>query len=136
MICLSLVAHRANASSHLPIPAPTGFYSGKAQTRAPALTIDMPIDHFYVRDTRTYKNRYWMNDTYYQPGGTIFFFDRGEGAVTEQYVIAVVGENGSLMAPLRLAEQFNGMAIAWEHRLYGESLPFLLDNDTGLALEG
>jgi Serine carboxypeptidase S28 len=136
MICLSLVPHPASASLHLPLPAPSGFYSVEAQTLTQTLTIDMPIDHFNDRDTRTYKNRYWMNDTYYQPGGPIFFFDRGEGAVTEQYVIAVLGENGSLMAPLRLAERFNGMAVAWEHRFYGNSLPFPLDNETGLALEG
>ncbi len=96
----------------------------------------MPIDHFNDSDTRTYKNRYWINDTFYQEGGPVFFFDIGESAVSDSHVIGYLGENGTLGAPLRLAEQFHGMAVVWEHRFYGESLPFPLDKDTGKALEG
>lgn len=33
----------------------------------------MPIDHFSNgNDTRTFRNRYWINQTYYQPGGPVF----------------------------------------------------------------
>jgi hypothetical protein len=39
---------------------------------APAFTIDMPIDHFNESDHRTYKNRYWVNATYYMEGGPVF----------------------------------------------------------------
>jgi hypothetical protein len=35
-------------------------------------TIDMPIDHFNESDPRTYKNRYWVNATYYKEGGPVF----------------------------------------------------------------
>ena len=35
-------------------------------------TIDMPIDHFNDSDLRTYKNRYWVNATYYKEGGPVF----------------------------------------------------------------
>ena len=31
----------------------------------------MPIDHF-GNTTGTFKNRYWINTTYYEPGGPVF----------------------------------------------------------------
>jgi hypothetical protein len=39
---------------------------------ATPFTIDMPIDHFNKSDHRTYKNRYWVNATYYKEGGPVF----------------------------------------------------------------
>lgn len=39
-------------------------------------------------------------------------------------------------APLLLAEKYHGIAIIWEHRFYGSSRPFEIDNTTGLALAG
>jgi hypothetical protein len=39
---------------------------------ATPFTIDMPIDHFNESDHRTYKNRYWVNATYYNEGGPVF----------------------------------------------------------------
>ena len=44
----------------------------------PAFRIDIPIDHYNASDTRTYKNRYWVNSKYYKPGGPVFYFDAGE----------------------------------------------------------
>ncbi len=37
---------------------------------------------------------------------------------------------------MALARKYNGLAIMWEHRFYGESLPFPVDNRSGLALNG
>lgn len=35
--------------------------------------VQMPLDHFSNgSDTRTFRNRYWINQTYYQPGGPVF----------------------------------------------------------------
>ena len=34
--------------------------------------ITMPIDHFNQSNTRTFENRYWVDDTYYQKGGPVF----------------------------------------------------------------
>ncbi len=31
----------------------------------------MPIDHF-GHDTATFQNRYWVNSTYWEPGGPVF----------------------------------------------------------------
>lgn len=41
--------------------------------------------------------------------------------------------NSTLMS---LARRYNGLAILWEHRFYGESHPFELDEETGMAMDG
>lgn len=37
---------------------------------------------------------------------------------------------------MSLARRYNGLAILWEHRFYGDSLPFNLDVETGAASAG
>jgi Serine carboxypeptidase S28 len=120
----------------VPLPVPIEPNTTENGSLPPTLTIDIPIDHFNDSDTRTYKNRYWINDRYYQEGGPVIFFDVGESGANEENINRTLGENGTLRAPLRLAQRFNGMAVLWEHRFYGESLPFPVDNDTGMALGG
>ncbi|MCJ1394463.1 hypothetical protein MMC18_007341 [Xylographa bjoerkii] len=91
----------------------------------------MPIDHFNPSDTRTYGNRYWMNDTYYEKGGPVFLYDNGEaGAVASQAMPL------HLFAPLELARRYHGILIMWEHRFHGGSLPCEVSQTTGLALAG
>ena len=46
----------------------------------PEFKFSMPIDHFNDSDDRTYNNRYWLNSTYYRPGGPVFFYDAGMAA--------------------------------------------------------
>jgi len=66
------------ASEGLPIPS--------------EYTIDVPVDHFDHGDNRTYKNHYWVNDTYYQAGGPVFFYDAGEAGVSNSTVLVVLAE--------------------------------------------
>lgn len=107
-----------------------------AQTSPPQnYTIEMPVDHFNASDDRTYQNRYWVNDTYYQPGGPVFLYDAGEGGVTPGLVLVILSEIVGNSTPMALAQKYNGVAIVWEHRFYGESLPFKLDSN-GIATAG
>lgn len=32
----------------------------------------MPLDHFDSSSSKTFKNRYWVNSSYYEPGGPVF----------------------------------------------------------------
>lgn len=32
----------------------------------------MPLDHFNKTNQDTFKNRYWVNSSYYEPGGPVF----------------------------------------------------------------
>ena len=88
-----------------------------------AQTIQLPLDHFSGSDNRTFPQRYWVNDSYYRPGGPIIFFDGGEGGITPQTVAVFGQELVGLSAPVDLARRFNGMALVVEHRYYGESVP-------------
>jgi hypothetical protein len=85
-----------------------------------AASIDLPLDHFNLTDDRTFSNRFWINTTFYQPGGPVFFYDAGERGVSGSETVF-----SSTSHPLmRLAESFHGLAIVWEHRYYGLSSPF------------
>ena len=122
-------------------------------------TFDSPqlnIDHFGGAKG-TFKNRYWMNDTYYE-GGPVFGAQRTTTAGT--YINSSSGQSSMWGRPMpsltitrfsrqvppasrpddclsipqevygyrsnvmALAKEFKGLGILWEHRYYGESLPF------------
>ncbi|KAJ3828136.1 peptidase S28 [Lentinula raphanica] len=96
------------------------------------LFIDMPLDHFAnstVDGVATFKNRYWINATYYETGGPVFIFDSGEqdAAPLGPYYLQ---EYHGLSATMRLAKRYGGLAILWEHRYYGDSLPFPINRNT------
>ena len=91
----------------------------------PSYNASVPVDHFNSSDSRTFNNRYWVNDTFYKPGGPVIFYDFGESGVeTEDADILLGGSNGVTSAPLELAKALNGAVIGWEHRYYGYSHPF------------
>lgn len=94
-------------------------------TSVPGFNISMPIDHFNKSDTRVYNNQYWVNDTWYQPGGPVFFFDAGEEGVSAAILnLYIASDNSSVIA---LAKKYHGLVFCWEHRYFGGSLPFPLN---------
>ncbi|KAI9290729.1 peptidase S28, partial [Neoconidiobolus thromboides FSU 785] len=62
-----------------------------------------------------WKQRYFVNDQYYKPGGPAFLFVGGESELTESWA------QYSLLA--KSAEEHNGIVYALEHRFYGKSYP-------------
>ncbi|KAG0648292.1 putative extracellular serine carboxypeptidase [Hyphodiscus hymeniophilus] len=98
-------------------------------------TITMPLDHFNLSNTRTFENHYWMNDIFYKYGGPIFFYDAGEAGVSDRGVNQSLGDPSTKFAPVELAEKYHGLTIIWEHRFYGQSMPFAVSNVTGIALD-
>ncbi|KAJ7230732.1 peptidase S28 [Mycena pura] len=90
---------------------------------------EMPLDHFNVSEKRTYLNRYWVNSTYYEAGGPVFLFDSGEqnAAPLLPYYLQ---EYHGLSAVMQLAKRYRGIAFLWEHRYYGDSLPFPVTQNT------
>ena len=105
----------------------------------PALKINIPIDHYNASDKRTYSNRYWINGTYYKTGGPIFFFDSGEQNA-HPLVPYFLAEAAGPSAVMALARRFNGLALIFEHRFYGDlnegSFPFPMNCTSGRALDG
>lgn len=59
--------------------------------------------------------RYFINSTWYKPGGPVFLMIGGEGEASPKWMIKG--------AWLVYAEYHNAMAIQVEHRFYGKSHP-------------
>ncbi|OSC97649.1 peptidase S28 [Trametes coccinea BRFM310] len=68
----------------------------------------------------TFKQRYWFNYQYYQPGGPVILMNAGEGDASPAvpYLLADLGIPGVL------AKEFNGVAVLLEHRFFGLSSPY------------
>ncbi|XP_063793920.1 thymus-specific serine protease [Pseudophryne corroboree] len=85
--------------------------------------LTQPLDHFNRRNNGTYKQRYWVNEEFWQrPGGPVFLFIGGESSESEFSVLA--GEH------VELAQTHRALLVALEHRYYGASI-----NPDGLTLE-
>ncbi|KAL2801918.1 serine carboxypeptidase S28-domain-containing protein [Aspergillus granulosus] len=91
----------------------------------PAEHVSIPIDHDNP-SLGTYQNRYWVNDAYYAPGGPVIVYDVGE--VNAEDSSGHLTSNVSFFRSL--IQEFNAIGIVWEHRYYGESLPYPVSKDT------
>ncbi|CAI2348628.1 unnamed protein product [Caenorhabditis sp. 36 PRJEB53466] len=89
---------------------------------------NMRLDHFTWGDTRVFDMRVMYNDTFYKPGGPIFFYTGNEGGL-ESFVTAT-----GIM--FDLAPQFNAFIIFAEHRFYGKTQPFGNNSYANLANVG
>ena len=81
MLCLLLVFAAVCAAYRPQLPLNGGLTRREISintTDYPALTLQIPVDHYNASDARTYSNRYWVNSRYYQQGGPVFYFDSGE----------------------------------------------------------
>ncbi|KAL6238503.1 hypothetical protein BDW75DRAFT_227934 [Aspergillus navahoensis] len=87
--------------------------------------LQLPIDHDNPA-VGTFQNRYWVNDTFYEPGGPVFLYDVGEadGKPSAAHLTSSV----SFFPPL--LQEFGAIGIVWEHRYYGDSLPYPINNHT------
>ncbi|KAF2089864.1 peptidase S28 [Saccharata proteae CBS 121410] len=91
----------------------------------PAEHVTLPLDHF-GKDNRTFENRYWVVDENYQPGSPVFIYDVGEDDAE-----STAEKLYDSSWPIReIIDSFNGIGIMWEHRYYGKSAPFEVNEDT------
>lgn len=103
----------------------------------PSYNFTMPVDHFDSSNKHTFANRYFVNDTYYQPGGPVILYDIGESGVSPDIAAEAFAEfNSSISAPIQLAKKLRGLVIGWEHRYYGYSQPVEMDQTTGSPVAG
>ncbi|KAM9326334.1 thymus-specific serine protease [Gastrophryne carolinensis] len=85
--------------------------------------LTQPLDHFNRRNPATYRQRFWINEEFWQrPDGPVFLFIGGESAESEFSVLA--GEH------VELAQKHHALLVSLEHRYYGASI-----NQDGLTLE-
>ncbi|KAI0192591.1 extracelular serine carboxypeptidase-like protein [Xylaria flabelliformis] len=130
LFCYSgLFSSLASASSYPPgqrLPRRLQSSSSSAlETRSrPAYYFDQTINHFpqktpYINSNAkgTFKQRYFVETSYYKPGGPVFLYLAGEGPI-----------DGDTHLDASLIEQFikrfNGIGVVLENRYYGTSVPF------------
>ena len=73
------------------------------------------IDHFNMLDDRTYEQRYWKSDQYWDGSGPIFLYICGEYRCTVP---------DTRLYPFMVGSQYNAQFLVLEHRYYGDSQPF------------
>ncbi|RWS18724.1 putative serine protease K12H4.7-like protein [Leptotrombidium deliense] len=74
------------------------------------------LDHFNPADTRTWKQRYFVSDQHFKPGGPVFLQLGGEGTADPVWL-------SEGQAATNFAKRYNAYSILLEHRYYGESHP-------------
>jgi len=139
-ICFVLAAEICNAFKTF--PSSGGLTRREISintTDYPASTLEIPIDHFNSSDKRTYSNRYWVNDKWYKSGGPVFYFDSGEQNA-HPLVPYFLYEAAGPSSVMTLARRFNGVAVIFEHRFFGDlhegSYPFPMNSTSGMAEGG
>ncbi|KAJ5097569.1 serine carboxypeptidase S28-domain-containing protein [Penicillium angulare] len=130
-----LVAHGAAAARAYSNTGSKRQYDSESGPTIPSYYFDVPVDHF-SSNTDTYKNRYYVNDTYYQTGGPVILQDMGEEGFTQSAAQTYMGGEDARSASMELAKQLHGIVIGWEHRYYGRSLPVEMDDDTYIPKQG
>ncbi|XP_052232753.1 putative serine protease F56F10.1 [Dreissena polymorpha] len=73
------------------------------------------LDHFDGANFKVWSQRYFVNDTFYTPGGPIFLMIGGEGPADAIWMV-----EGTW---IQYAQQFGAICVMLEHRYYGESHP-------------
>jgi dipeptidyl-peptidase II len=75
------------------------------------------LDHFNLRDDRTFQQRYLVNDDHFNPiSGPVFFYTGNEGDIESFW------DNTGFM--FDIAPLFQALVVFVEHRYYGKTLPF------------
>ncbi|XP_068173197.1 thymus-specific serine protease [Antennarius striatus] len=73
------------------------------------------LDHFNGADDREWKQRYFVNEDFYRPGGPVFLMIGGEGTANPAWM-----RYGTWIT---YAEKLGALCFMLEHRFYGKSHP-------------
>uniref|UniRef100_A0A3Q3M7Q5 Serine protease 59, putative n=2 Tax=Mastacembelus armatus TaxID=205130 RepID=A0A3Q3M7Q5_9TELE len=73
------------------------------------------LDHFNGADRRVWKQRYFLNEAFYKPGGPVFLMIGGEGPANPAWM-----QYGTWLS---YAEKLGALCFMLEHRFYGKSHP-------------
>jgi hypothetical protein len=101
------------------------FLATKGTSPFPEQLLELPIDHSKP-EVGTFKNRWWFNDTLYEPGGPVIILDVGEQDA-EPLTSFLSEPAGVQTAVMQLAQKYHGIGVIWEHRYFGDSVPFVQD---------
>eukprot|EP01112_Ceratiomyxa_fruticulosa_P005570 TRINITY_DN1624_c0_g4_i2.p1 TRINITY_DN1624_c0_g4~~TRINITY_DN1624_c0_g4_i2.p1 ORF type:complete len:277 (-),score=50.77 TRINITY_DN1624_c0_g4_i2:719-1549(-) len=84
----------------------------------PAQWFTQTLDHYNGADSRTFQQKYYVNDLYWdKDNGPVFLYINGEGPVSGP-------PSSSTDEVVTLAQKFSAIIVTLEHRYYGQSVPF------------
>ncbi|KAJ8256270.1 hypothetical protein COCON_G00184220 [Conger conger] len=86
-----------------------------ANGSAEELWFTQRLDHFNGADSRIWKQRYFVNDTFFRSDGPVFLMIGGEGPANPAWM-----QFGSW---LTYAQKLGALCLMLEHRFYGKSHP-------------
>jgi hypothetical protein len=90
----------------------------------PSYNFSMPLDHFNASDNRTWNDVFYVNDTFYKPGGPVIYFDFGEGGLDDYGAARLLADwNGTVSPATQVARAVNGVIVTLGHRYYDASFP-------------
>lgn len=73
------------------------------------------LDHFNPTNAATWKQRFYTNKEFYEPGGPVFLMIGGEGEATADWMVKG--------AWVQYAKEHKALCFQLEHRFYGKSHP-------------
>ncbi|KAI8946631.1 peptidase S28 [Xylaria longipes] len=123
LFCYSGLFGSLAAARHLPRRLQSGSSNALEARSHTAYYFDQTINHFphttpYIPGAKgTYKQRYFVETSYYKPGGPVFLYLGGEGPIDNDTHL-----DASLIT--QFMKRFNGIGIVLENRFYGTSVPF------------
>ncbi|XP_076453998.1 putative serine protease K12H4.7 [Babylonia areolata] len=97
------------------VPPPPRSEDNQGTPLSPDLWFNQTLNHFDSADSRSFQQRYFMNDKYFKPGGPVFLSIGGEGPANPVWM-----ENG---AWVQYAQDHKAMMFMMEHRYYGKTHP-------------
>lgn len=77
------------------------------------------LDHMDGTSTKTFMQKYWVNNQFYKKGGPVFIQIGGEGPTSRHWIDI----NEGVPDYLKNAKKFGAMAVQLEHRYYGDTWP-------------
>eukprot|EP01116_Phalansterium_solitarium_P001757 TRINITY_DN11572_c0_g1_i1.p2 TRINITY_DN11572_c0_g1~~TRINITY_DN11572_c0_g1_i1.p2 ORF type:complete len:487 (-),score=200.13 TRINITY_DN11572_c0_g1_i1:218-1642(-) len=106
-----------SAATALPSTPFRLFKYPKASAEVQDYWFTQKLSHFQYQNNETWQQRYFINDTFWNPekGGPIFLMVGGEGAIDPFLITDVM--------MLRYAQQYGALCFCLEHRFYGKSMP-------------
>ena len=126
LAAMVLTLLHAASAGHLYPPRSAMAMALKAQSQ-PAQFFVQKLDHFAANDSRSFEQKYYVDDSHYRPPhGPVFLYISGEAPLygAPSGAGSIIGE---------LAALHGAAVFAVEHRYYGDSLPFTLLDLPNLA---
>ena len=90
-------------------------FSSKLSSPSDEMWFTQQLDHFNPTDTRTWQQRFFVNDRYWTKGGPVFIQIGGEGPADPIWMT-----EGQWIT---YAQRYGALCVMLEHRFYGKSHP-------------